>query len=117
VMYFANLGGEAFHSFFPALTVIAIASMFVGNLLALAQNNVKRILAYSSIAHFGYLLVAFLAGGSFGATAAAFYLVAYIVTNLMAFGVSTILSVRGERVKILVIPGCSCRRPGRAPVS
>src|SRR5262247_1053794 len=96
VRYFANLGGEAFHSFFPALAVIAIASMFVGNLLALAQNNVKRILAYSSIAHFGYLLVAFLAGGSFGATAAAFYLVAYIVTNLMAFGVVTILSGRRE---------------------
>src|SRR4030095_3962712 len=43
VRYFANLGSESFHMFFPALAVIAIASMFVGNLLALAQNNVKRI--------------------------------------------------------------------------
>jgi len=116
VRYFANLGGEAFHSFFPALTVIAIASMFVGNLLALAQNNVKRILAYSSIAHFGYLLVAFLAGGSFGATAAAFYLVAYIVTNLMAFGVVTILSGRREADEMLDYRGLFWRRPGLATI-
>src|SRR5215510_5106578 len=114
VRYFANLGGEAFHSFFPALAVIAIASMFVGNLLALAQNNVKRILAYSSIAHFGYLLVAFLAGGSFGATAAAFYLVAYIVTNLMAFGVVTILSGRREADELEDYRGLFWRRPGLA---
>ena len=46
--------------------IIAIASMLIGNLLALLQNNVKRILAYSSIAHMGYLLVAFEAGGSHG---------------------------------------------------
>ena len=63
VRYFANLGYEVVQPFFPALAAIAVASMFVGNLLALAQTNVKRILAYSSIAHMGYLLVAFLAGG------------------------------------------------------
>ena len=49
------------------IEIVAIASMLVGNLLALLQNNVKRILAYSSIAHLGYLLVAFLAGGDAGA--------------------------------------------------
>jgi NADH-quinone oxidoreductase subunit N len=73
-------------------TVIAIASMFTGNLLALRQKNVKRILAYSSIAHLGYLLVAFLAAGSMGVNAATFYLVAYFITTLGAFGVVTILS-------------------------
>jgi NADH-quinone oxidoreductase subunit N len=81
---------------FVIFSVLAIASMLVGNLLALRQNNVKRILAYSSIAHLGYLLVAFLASGSRGALAVTFYLVAYIVTNLVAFGVVTVLST-GER--------------------
>ena len=116
VRYFANLGSESFHLFFPALAVIAIASMFVGNLLALAQNNVKRILAYSSIAHFGYLLVAFLAGGSLGATAAAFYLVAYIVTNLIAFGVVTLLSDRREADELEDYRGLFWKRPGLATI-
>jgi len=116
VRYFANLGGESFHLFFPALSAIAIASMFIGNLLALAQNNVKRILAYSSIAHLGYLLVAFLAGGSLGATAAAFYLVAYIVTNLIAFGVVTVLSGQREADELEDYRGLFWRRPGPATV-
>ena len=73
-------------------SVIAVASMFAGNLLALRQNNVKRILAYSSIAHFGYILVAFLAGTTMAAGAVAFYLVAYTVTILTAFGIITVLS-------------------------
>jgi NADH-quinone oxidoreductase subunit N len=74
------------------LSVIAVASMFTGNLLALWQTNVKRILAYSSIAHMGYLLVALLAGGALGAPAATYYLTAYMATILGAFGVMTILS-------------------------
>jgi len=81
----------------PLLTVVAllaIASMFVGNLLALRQTNVKRMLAYSSIAHLGYILVAILASGSLAVEAAVFYLVAYFVTTLGAFGVVTVLSGR-----------------------
>jgi NADH-quinone oxidoreductase subunit N len=74
------------------LSIIAIASMLTGNLLALRQTNVKRILAYSSIAHMGYLLVALLAGGTLGAPAATYYLTAYLVTILGAFGVMTVLS-------------------------
>ncbi len=72
--------------------MLAAASMFAGNVLALLQDNVKRLLAYSSIAHFGYLLVALLAGGPLAAEAVAFYLVAYFVTTLGAFGVVTVLS-------------------------
>ena len=79
-------------SLFVAFGVIAVLSMFAGNLLALRQNNVKRVLAYSSIAHLGYLLVAFLAGGAVGVTAVTFYLVAYFVTTMGAFGVVTVLS-------------------------
>jgi NADH-quinone oxidoreductase subunit N len=74
------------------LSIIAIASMLAGNLLALRQTNVKRILAYSSIAHMGYLLVALLAGGALGAAAATYYLTAYLVTILGAFGLMTVLS-------------------------
>jgi NADH-quinone oxidoreductase subunit N len=83
-------------SVFGAFLAIAVASMIVGNLLALFQNNLKRILAYSSIAHLGYLLVAFLAGGLWAVTAATFYLAAYFVTTLAAFGVVSVLS-DGER--------------------
>ena len=74
------------------LSIIAIASMLTGNLLALTQTNVKRILAYSSIAHMGYLLVALLAGGSLGAPAATYYLIAYLTTILGAFGLMTAMS-------------------------
>jgi NADH-quinone oxidoreductase subunit N len=66
--------------------IIAIASMLTGNLLALRQTNVKRLLAYSSIAHMGYFLVAVVAGGSLGRAAATYYLAAYMVTILGAFG-------------------------------
>jgi NADH-quinone oxidoreductase subunit N len=74
------------------LAIIAIASMLTGNLLALTQTSVKRILAYSSIAHMGYALVALLAGGALGASAATYYLAAYFATILGAFGLMTILS-------------------------
>ncbi|WP_346839170.1 NADH-quinone oxidoreductase subunit N [Microbulbifer sp. SAOS-129_SWC] len=70
------------------LATMAVASMLVGNLLALQQSNVKRLLAYSSIAHLGYLIVAFLIGKSaFGTEAVIYYLVAYVVTTLGAFAV------------------------------
>jgi NADH-quinone oxidoreductase subunit N len=79
-------------SLFYIFAAIATASMFFGNITALLQNNIKRVLAYSSIAHFGYLLVTLMAGGSVGIAAASFYLVAYFITILIAFGVITILS-------------------------
>lgn len=75
---------------FMALT--AAASIVVGNLLALRQDNLKRLLAYSSIAHLGYLMIAVIAGGDDGATAAVFYIAAYIPTTLLAFGVITAFS-------------------------
>ena len=75
-------------------SILAIASMIVGNVLALRQQNIKRLLAYSSIAHFGYLLVAFLTGGGAGVEAAIFYLLSYSITLLSAFGVVTLLSTR-----------------------
>jgi NADH-quinone oxidoreductase subunit N len=77
---------------YELIAVLAAASIIAGNLLALLQDNIKRLLAYSSIAHLGYVLVAFLAGGARGGEAVAFYLAAYFVTMLGAFGVITVLS-------------------------
>jgi NADH-quinone oxidoreductase subunit N len=94
------------------LSIIAIASMLTGNLLALTQNNIKRILAYSSIAHMGYLLVALLAGGALGAPAATYYLTAYMATILGAFGLMTVLSgSRWEAASIDDYRGLFWRRP------
>jgi len=90
--YFTDIRIQEYGSLFLIFIMIAIASMSAGNLLALMQNNVKRILAYSSIAHLGYLLVAFLAGERRGVVAVTFYLVAYFVTTLSALGVVTVLS-------------------------
>jgi NADH-quinone oxidoreductase subunit N len=90
--YFYGTGAREIAPLSVIFTAIAIASMFVGNLMALLQNNVKRILAYSSIAHLGYLLVAFQAGGALAPTAIAFYLVAYFVTILGAFGIVGVVS-------------------------
>ncbi len=90
--YFYTAGAEHFRPIFALFAIIAIASMLIGNLLALLQNNVKRILAYSSIAHMGYLLVAFEASGAMASEAVAFYLVAYFITTIGAFGVVTVLS-------------------------
>ncbi len=81
-----------FKSIFIIFSIIAILSMLSGNILALMQRNLKRILAYSSIAHLGYLLVAFLAGGENGSKAATFYLTAYFITILGAFAVISLLS-------------------------
>jgi NADH-quinone oxidoreductase subunit N len=94
------------------LSIIAIASMLTGNLLALTQTNIKRILAYSSIAHMGYLLVALLAGGALGAPAATYYLTAYLTTILGAFGLMTVLSgPRWEAASIDDYRGLFWRRP------
>ncbi|MEO8859517.1 MAG: NADH-quinone oxidoreductase subunit N [Burkholderiaceae bacterium] len=90
--YFISAGGYDSASVVLALTWIAIVSMLVGNLLALLQNNVKRILAYSSIAHLGYMLVAFVTGGALAAEAIGYYLFAYFVAMLGAFGVVAVLS-------------------------
>jgi NADH-quinone oxidoreductase subunit N len=80
----------------PALRTVFIAiagaTMIVGNLLALREGNVKRILAYSSIAHFGYLLVAFIAGGTPSVLSVSFFLTAYFASTLAAFSSVTALS-------------------------
>ena len=90
--FYIEIDGFQNQTVLVVFIVIAIASMFVGNILALQQKNVKRILAYSSISHLGYLLVAFLAGVKLGTEAVTFYFVAYFITTLGAFGIVTFLS-------------------------
>jgi NADH-quinone oxidoreductase subunit N len=92
IRFFMEVDGHRYPTLVLIFTIIAIASMLAGNLLALLQRNVKRILAYSSIAHLGYLLVAFLAGNQMGVEAITFYLVAYFITTVGAFGVVAMLS-------------------------
>jgi NADH-quinone oxidoreductase subunit N len=77
--------------------VSAVLSMTIGNLGALVQDNVKRLLAYSSIAHAGYLLVAFAAAETTGISAAIFYAASYAAMNVGAFAIVAHLAGRGER--------------------
>lgn len=78
------------------LSLLAVASILAGNLLALLQENIKRILAYSSIAHMGYVLIAIIASfyveGSISIEAVTFYLLAYMIMSLGAFGVASVIS-------------------------
>lgn len=74
------------------LAVFAVLSILIGNLLALTQNNLKRLLGYSSIAHFGYLTIALIAGKGLAQESIAVYLVTYLITILGAFGVITLMS-------------------------
>jgi NADH-quinone oxidoreductase subunit N len=96
----------------PAIAGLAIASMVLGNLVALAQRSLKRMLAYSSIAHAGYLLAALWPGSRLGLSATLVYLTAYTLTTLAAFGILGVLGRGGERdVSLDSIAGLARRRP------
>ena len=115
--YFYRLELRNYEPVVVVFTIIAIASMLGGNLLALLQSNVKRILAYSSIAHMGYVLVAFIASGELAVQAVTFYLVAYFVTIIGAFGVVTVLSNGEDDAESLeAYRGLFWRRPALAGV-
>jgi NADH-quinone oxidoreductase subunit N len=95
--------------------VISVASMLAGNLLALFQTNVKRILAYSSIAHFGYVLVPFLASSATAVEAVTFYLAAYSATTLGAFAiVSGLSTTERDADRLEDFRGLFWRRPATA---
>lgn len=89
---FTDIEGFDNQTLVQVVTAVSILSMFTGNFLALRQNNTKRLLAYSSIAHLGYLLIPFLAGTKNGIEAAVFYIAAYMITSLCAFGVISVMS-------------------------
>ena len=85
----------------PLLWGVAVLSMTVGNLAALRQQNVKRMLAYSSIAHAGYLLAAFAGAGTSGIAAASFYVAAYAAMNVGIFAVITVVSGYDESMPMI----------------
>ncbi|MEW6080010.1 MAG: NADH-quinone oxidoreductase subunit N [Thermodesulfobacteriota bacterium] len=92
--------------------ILAVLTMTVGNVVALVQDNVKRMLAYSSIAHAGYIMVAFIAAREMGISSVLFYLLAYTFMNLGAFAIITVIGGRNEeRVNVQDFAGFGYRNP------
>jgi NADH-quinone oxidoreductase subunit N len=107
--------GSSSDIWFWAIWVSAVLTMFIGNLAALVQTNIKRMLAYSSIAHAGYILVAFAASTSAGVAAVLFYLAAYVLMKVGAFLVVTHLGQEGEKhLAIQDYAGLGEKQPGLA---
>jgi NADH-quinone oxidoreductase subunit N len=96
------------------LAVLAAITMTVGNFVALKQTNIKRMLAYSSIAHAGYAMIGVVAVSELGVTSVVFYLLAYILTNLAAFGIVTAFGRVTGSDEIADYAGMSRRSPGLA---
>jgi NADH-quinone oxidoreductase subunit N len=104
--------GSAGTIWFWAVWISAVLTMLIGNFAALGQTNVKRMLAYSSIAHVGYILVAFAASTRIGVAAVLFYLAAYALMKVGAFLVVTHLGQQGERrLEIRDYAGLGMRQP------
>ena len=87
-------GGEKIFS--PFLAVLSVLSMLYGSIVALAQKDIKRMLAYSSIAHAGYMLIGLTAGNIMGAAGVIFYISAYTFMNIGAFGIISLLETKNE---------------------
>lgn len=100
----------------PPLRLLALLSMVVGNLAALLQTRTKRLLAYSSIGHMGYVVLALVGGGVAGYRAAAFYAIAYGVMSLAAFGALACLETPGGGELLRELRGAGKARPLAATV-
>ena len=112
VRFFFSIGGFNNRYIFIVISAIAILSMFIGNLLAIRQKNIKRLLAYSSIANMGYLIIILLTGSNKGIQASIFYLISYFITSVGAFGVISLLSTCNyENEKIEDYKGLFWKRP------
>ena len=98
------------------VAIMATVTMTVGNLLALPQTNIKRLLAYSSIAHAGYAMIGLVALSSFGTASVIFYLIGYVVTNIAAFAVVILFARSAGSDEIVDYAGLSRRSPGLALV-
>jgi NADH-quinone oxidoreductase subunit N len=99
----------------PIIWVLALLTLLVGSVLAIVQVNVKRMLAYSSISHAGYVLVALQAASSNGRAAALFYLITYAFVVIGSFAVVSVIGGKGEaRNDLGAYRGLASRRPGLA---
>jgi NADH-quinone oxidoreductase subunit N len=117
IRFFFILKGFSNQYLFMAISGIAILSMFVGNILAIRQKNIKRLLGYSSIANMGYLIIILLTGSAKGIQASIFYMISYFITTIGAFSVITLLSSSEyEAEKIEDFKGLFWKRPGIAIV-
>lgn len=87
--------GEMVADWQGMLVILAVASMAIGNIVAIAQTNIKRMLAYSTISHMGFVLLGFIAAGENGYSSALFYVAAYVLMTLGAFGIIMMLSREG----------------------
>jgi NADH-quinone oxidoreductase subunit N len=113
--FLASAVGQHADSLTSVFWVLSALTMVVGNVMAVIQDNVKRMLAYSSIAHAGYLLLGIVAGGEEGYSAIVFYLVVYTFMNLGAFGVVVALAHHGHDCeRIDTFAGLARSRPGLA---
>jgi NADH-quinone oxidoreductase subunit N len=112
---FMSAFGSISSSWAPLVWGVALATMTVGNFAAILQSNIKRLLAYSAIAHAGYVLVAVTANSGTGSAAAMFYLAAYSLTNIGAFAVISYVSRKGEKyVRVEDFAGLGQRQPAMA---
>lgn len=112
IRFFFDIKGFDNHNFFIVISVIAILTMFVGNLLAIRQQNLKRILAYSSVANMGFLLIILLTGTNGGIQSAVFYLLSYFIATIGAFGVISLLSTPTHKAEtIAAVKGLFWKRP------
>jgi NADH-quinone oxidoreductase subunit N len=94
------------------LVVLAVLSMAIGNIVAIAQSNIKRMLAYSTISHVGYILLGILSGTAQGYQASMFYMISYVVVAAGAFGMVLLLARQGfEADKIVDFRGLNARSP------
>jgi NADH-quinone oxidoreductase subunit N len=96
----------------PVLWWIAAVTMIIGTVVGVAQTSLKRMLAYSSIAHGGYILAGLIAGNDAGKAAVMFYVAAYALTNLGAFGVIAMLGTRAPAICATTRPVAFASRPG-----
>jgi NADH-quinone oxidoreductase subunit N len=119
----ASISGQAHQAWLNSLFVMSILTMSIGNVVAIVQNNVKRMLAYSSIAHAGYAMIGFVAAGATedaeqraaAMAAVAFYMLTYAVMNLGAFAIVTLLARNNDhRTEVEDYNGIAARAPGLA---
>jgi NADH-quinone oxidoreductase subunit N len=119
----ASLAGQTNTAWVSAMVVLAMITMTVGNIVAIVQNNVKRMLAYSSIAHAGYALVGFIAAGATSdinarnaaLASVAFYMLTYAVMNLGAFSIVTLIARNNDtRTEVEDYNGIGFRAPALA---
>lgn len=109
---FLTAFGSSHHEWHMIVYILAVLTMTVGNVIALSQTNIKRMLAYSSIAHAGYLLIALVSANDMGVSATLFYILAYIFMNIGAFAIIIVLSRKGDEcIQIQDYAGLGFKHP------